>query len=155
MLVTAELINLPNEYRVRPRAAPPDNRFFRRLPRRLAVISSYFNPCGYTSLTDNYHRFAHEMHENGVPLYTAELAFGDQPFALDGQPNVTRFRARDVMWHKERLLRWRWGQSLDLSAYPPHRAKTEGRTSPLFRPPCRPPKMPVAYQIPLPPRLMS
>jgi hypothetical protein len=96
--------DLPNELQVRPRAAPPDNPFFRPLPGGLAVITCYFNPCGYTSLRDNYRRFADGIHDRGVPLYTAELAFGERPFALDGEPNLSRFRARDVMWHKERLL---------------------------------------------------
>lgn len=89
---------------LRPRDAPPDGRFTRELPGGLAVMTCYFNPCGYVSLRENYRRFAREMAVAGVPLYTAELAFEGQAFALDEQPRVRRFRARDVMWHKERLL---------------------------------------------------
>jgi hypothetical protein len=90
--------------RLRPREAPPDGRFVRELPGRLAAFTCYFNPCDYVSLKRNYRRFARGMAEQGVPLYTAELAFEGQPFALEGDERTRRFRARDVMWHKERLL---------------------------------------------------
>ena len=94
----------PRSPEIRPQSAPSDLPLLQRLPGRLAAVTSYFNPCGYRSLRQNYRRFAQGMHAQGVPLYTAELAFGDKPFVLDGGPYVRQFRARDVLWHKERLL---------------------------------------------------
>lgn len=40
-----------------------------------------------------------------IPLYVAELVFGEHPFVTPSPPaNVTRMRGRDILWHKERLL---------------------------------------------------
>lgn len=44
------------------------------------------------------------MERSGVPLFIGECAFGDEAFELDPSPGVFQFRARDVMWQKERLL---------------------------------------------------
>ena len=89
---------------IHPRATPPHQPFSHPLPGRLAVLTCFFNPCGYRSLRRNYERFASDMEMQGVPLYTAELAFGEDPFVLGDRLNVQRYRARDVLWHKERLL---------------------------------------------------
>lgn len=86
------------------RTAPPDKRFCRILKGQLAAITSYFNPCGYLSLKRNYVRFAEAIRRLGVPLFTAELAFGNAPYFLAPSPTVVQFRTTDVLWHKERLL---------------------------------------------------
>jgi hypothetical protein len=85
---------------IRPRSAPPDS----HRVTRLAVITSYFNVCGYQSTLRNYLRFAEALEEQGVPLFTAELAFGATPFTLPQSPHLHRFRSPHVLWHKERLL---------------------------------------------------
>jgi len=86
-------------YAGRPRRAPPAP-----LQQRLAVVTSYFNPCNYRSLRRNYLRFAADMRRQRVPLFTVELAFRDQPFMLRSGSRQVQVRATDVMWQKERLL---------------------------------------------------
>ena len=44
------------------------------------------------------------MREQGVPLYTIELAFDDAPFLLAPADSVVQRRTTHVLWHKERLL---------------------------------------------------
>ncbi len=44
------------------------------------------------------------MRRQGVPLFLAELTFNDGEFVVPSKEQVFRFRGRDVMWHKERLL---------------------------------------------------
>src|SRR5690606_11967644 len=56
---------------------------------RLAVLTTYFNPCGYRRLLENYHRFAAGMAAVEAELWTIELAFDDDPFAID-DPHVIR-----------------------------------------------------------------
>lgn len=70
----------------------------------LAAVCCYFNPCHYRNRYKTYGQFAARIHAAKVPLLTVELALGDDPFELDGYPNVLRVRAKDVLWHKERLL---------------------------------------------------
>lgn len=83
----------------RPRPAPP-----MRGRERLAVVTSYFNPCGYRSLRRNYQRFAQDMQDQRAALFTIELAHRDQAFLLQPSATVVQVRANDVMWQKERLL---------------------------------------------------
>ena len=86
-------------------AFPPESiSQYQSLPGRLAVITCYFNPCGYQSLKRNYLRFAAGMRERQIPLYTIELAFGDQPFFLKPAERVIQVRSGDVLWQKERML---------------------------------------------------
>jgi len=44
------------------------------------------------------------MRSGNYPLFLAELAIGDQDFSLPAMDGLFRFRGRDVLWHKERLL---------------------------------------------------
>lgn len=69
---------------------------------RLWSIAAYFNPCGYESRRENYHRFRERLQ---TPLVTVELAF-DGAFELGpGAADVlVRRRGGSVMWQKERLL---------------------------------------------------
>jgi hypothetical protein len=76
----------------------------RSLPGRMAVVTCYFNPCGYRSLKTNYLRFAAGLRERRIALYTMELAFGDQPFFLEPGEGICQVRAEDVLWQKERML---------------------------------------------------
>ena len=87
-----------------PPAAPPDRRFLKQLPGRLAAVTCLFNPCGYASQRRNYQRFAAGLKRQGVPLYVAELAFDDRSFFLAPGPTVLQLRTDTVLWHKERLL---------------------------------------------------
>ncbi|HEY8503348.1 MAG TPA: hypothetical protein VIL46_02120, partial [Gemmataceae bacterium] len=73
------------------------------LPGKLAVLTAYFNPAGSSALRRNYERFAAAIGEQGGELWTAEVAFGEAPFELNG-PRVLRLRAADVLWHKEAAL---------------------------------------------------
>ena len=70
----------------------------------MAVVTCFFNPCGYLATSRNYRRFCRGLQASGYPLYTIECAFGDAPFTLPAGPNVLQVRTRDVMWHKEGLL---------------------------------------------------
>jgi hypothetical protein len=75
--------------------------------RRLAVITSYFNPQGYRRIRENFVRFAAGMAEAGAELWTIELAFDEDPFELPATPHTVRVRgtrARHLLWQKERLL---------------------------------------------------
>ncbi len=73
----------------------------------LAVIASYFNPCGYQSRKKNLDIFLQHLKRDRIHLFLAELAFPSQEFVVSScDPDVTtfRFRAESVLWHKERLL---------------------------------------------------
>ena len=76
-----------------------------RLPGRLIVITSYFNPCGFERRRTNYDRFAQGLASQGVELWTIELSF-DGRFELPEGPRRFRVRgaSRNLMWQKERLL---------------------------------------------------
>jgi hypothetical protein len=74
-------------------------------PPGLAAVTCLFNPCGYRALPSNLHRFRESFAASGVPLLIVELAIGDQVHcAGPGYGEVLKLRARDIMWHKERLL---------------------------------------------------
>jgi hypothetical protein len=70
----------------------------------LAVITSYFNPCGYAKPLENYRRFAQGIKQSGVPLYTIELAFDDAPFQTDAKFQIRGSSELHQLWQKERLL---------------------------------------------------
>lgn len=75
--------------------------------KRLVAITTYFNPCGYRRLGDNYARFAAGISQAGVSLWTAEMALDDDPFQLPESPQTLRIRGcreRHQLWQKERLL---------------------------------------------------
>jgi len=70
----------------------------------LAVVTGYFNSHHYNSKRRAFDRFADSMERSGIPLFVGECAFGDSPFELEKSASVFRFRTRDVLWQKERLL---------------------------------------------------
>lgn len=68
-------------------------------PDRLAVITTYFNPCGYRNIERNYFEFRERL---GVPVLTMELSF-DGRFVIEDAVRI-RGDARNLLWQKERLL---------------------------------------------------
>lgn len=72
----------------------------------LGVVTSYFNPCGFRGRRDNFERFAEPIRAAGIPLVIVEACFegDDDAAALPAHYETLRIKARDVMWHKERLL---------------------------------------------------
>ncbi|NVZ62964.1 hypothetical protein HX867_12805 [Pseudomonas gingeri] len=70
----------------------------------LVVITTYFNPCGYSSRRHNYDLFIAGMRRAGVTCITVECAFGEEPFELPASLDVIQVRARTLLWQKERLL---------------------------------------------------
>lgn len=70
----------------------------------LAVITTYFNPCRYTTRRKNYDLFMADMAKAGVLCLTVECTFMDQDYELPDSPDVIRVRANTLLWQKERLL---------------------------------------------------
>ncbi|MGE0702592.1 MAG: hypothetical protein AB7F99_13570 [Vicinamibacterales bacterium] len=68
----------------------------------LWAVSTHFNPCHYQQRLRNHRVFRERL---GVPLLTVELSC-DGIFELDAgdADRLLRFRTRDVLWQKERLL---------------------------------------------------
>lgn len=71
---------------------------------QLTVITTYFNPCGYTSRRRNYDLFMEDMRKTGVNCITIECAFGSEPFELPNSLDVIKVRSQTLLWQKERLL---------------------------------------------------
>jgi hypothetical protein len=71
----------------------------------LAVVTTYFNPCGYRSRRSNYEAFNEVCRKGGAELFTIECVFPEhQRFDLDPDPRVIQLRASSVLWQKERLI---------------------------------------------------
>lgn len=83
---------------------PPDTRYLQPSRRHLAVLSCFFNPCGYQAPLRNFKAFQEHLAAQCVPLYILELAIGEQPFVLPPGPNVVQRRSESILFHKERLL---------------------------------------------------
>jgi hypothetical protein len=82
-------------------AAPP------RTIGKLAVITTHYNPCGFRRPRENYDRFAAGIAAAGIPLWTVELAYDDDPFHLPASDTTLQLRGsrqRHLLWQKERLL---------------------------------------------------
>lgn len=72
----------------------------------LAIITCYFNPCGYESRQQNYLQFAARLARQGVELWVIEAILpGQRPWIAPG-PRVVHveFPKDDWLWQKERLL---------------------------------------------------
>lgn len=96
-------------------------------PRELHVVAVYSNPMQWRSRPANWQRFEAGMLAAGVDLTTVELEYGHRPFQLPERPGVRRIRVRgrDILWHKENLIRigfdrltgagidWRYGAAID------------------------------------------
>lgn len=71
----------------------------------LAVISSYFNPNRCHHRIENYRRFREELQKQSVPLYTFELAIGDQEYEIEPEDeHLIQARTDCLMFQKERTL---------------------------------------------------
>lgn len=71
---------------------------------KLAVITTYFNPCRYVTRRKNYDLFMAGMRKAGVLCLTVECAFDNQEFELSPSHDVIQLRANTLLWQKERLL---------------------------------------------------
>lgn len=72
-------------------------------PNRLAIITSFYNPCNYTNLKYNYSVFAKHIRQFG-DLFPIELSFDGSFFIED--PNVIQVTgsSHNCLWQKESLL---------------------------------------------------
>lgn len=72
----------------------------------LYVITTISNPLGYASRYKRYQEFCRHIENSGAVLYTVELAFGDQPFAvtIEGNPRHVQLRSPHQIWYKENLI---------------------------------------------------
>lgn len=70
----------------------------------LGVLTTYFNPCRYSTRRRNYDLFMAGMRQARVQCITVECAFGDDPFELPPALDVIQVRADTLLWQKERLL---------------------------------------------------
>lgn len=72
----------------------------------IAVIACHFNPAGFRRPVENLGAFLDWAHGLRLPLYIAELAFGEAPFALaSGSSHVLSLRAgpEGILFQKEAL----------------------------------------------------
>lgn len=102
----APVLSSPTPPAVRPSVVKPPEPPKRRIfdPRAdIAVITCFFNPCGFKALRRNYDRFARELEKQGAPLYTVEaVAPGSQP-SISGR-NVIHVESSSSFFVKENLL---------------------------------------------------
>ena len=87
-----------------PRKAPP-------VQNHLAVVTCYFNPCGFKTRRENFDRFYAAAQSQGADIYVieaAECATGSASDPLyelpDDLPNLHRVQFASRLWQKERLL---------------------------------------------------
>ena len=77
------------------------------LPRAtdLAVITCYFNWCGFVTPTRNFHRFLREMKNKNIPMYGVELSLTDK-FETKGIRGWTQLKVKkeNVCFQKEACL---------------------------------------------------
>lgn len=69
----------------------------------LAVITTYFNPCGYRKRRENLEIFMDTMRRSGIMCVTVECAFNGRPFDLPNSLDVIQVHGASL-WQKERLL---------------------------------------------------
>lgn len=70
-------------------------------------LTTLFNPRRARSRIQNYREFRRRSREQGLPLLTVELAFGDAEFELvpgEDAEILLQLRSASVLWQKERLL---------------------------------------------------
>ena len=69
-----------------------------------AVITCFFNPCGFKQTFKNYLIFKEYILSLNYPVYTLELTFGDKEHQTVKDEYTFQIRTNDILWHKERLL---------------------------------------------------
>jgi len=72
----------------------------------LCAVTTIYNPANYNSRFKLYEEFRKRIKESGVPLYTVELATGDQEFSVTDKtdPYNIQVRSEHEMWYKENLV---------------------------------------------------
>lgn len=72
----------------------------------LFVLTMLQNPLRWTNRYRNYWAFERAMQAGGATLYTAEIAYGDRPFAItsSGNPQHLQLRTEHEIWLKENAL---------------------------------------------------
>jgi predicted glycosyltransferase involved in capsule biosynthesis len=68
------------------------------------IISCYFNSNNYVSRRRNFDVFYQQLRRSNVNYLIAECAFGDEKFDLPNDERILRFRSKNKLWQKERLL---------------------------------------------------
>lgn len=71
---------------------------------KLAVVTTYYNPCRYKTRRENYDVFKSHMADSGVYCLTVECVFGDEKPELPASEDVLHLTAQSTLWQKERLL---------------------------------------------------
>lgn len=70
---------------------------------KLAVVTSFFNPCNYTNIYNNYLIFASNIQTN-ADLFTIELSFNNR-FAINSENTIhINGTSKNICWQKEALL---------------------------------------------------
>jgi hypothetical protein len=70
----------------------------------LWLISCYYNPNQYLSITNNFNRFIGSVENANLNYLIVECTFGEQDFILPKSRHIIKVRTSDVLWQKERLL---------------------------------------------------
>ncbi|MET1410921.1 hypothetical protein ABVF61_01570 [Roseibium sp. HPY-6] len=71
----------------------------------LCVIACYYDPLGNDWQLKNFLIFQEELRRSQIPLFVAELIFGDGSSRLDGKvENLYAVHTASLLWQKERLL---------------------------------------------------
>lgn len=88
------------------------NIFSRKRLNKLAVITSFFNPCNYTNINKNYLEFSFHI-KKFADLFPVELSFNDNFFIQDKNAIRIKGNQNNILWQKEALL------NIALSHVPP------------------------------------
>lgn len=67
----------------------------------LAVVTCFFNPCGYARPIENYFRFRQSL--GSIPVFTVELSFSGQ-FVIPDSMRINACPDYQLLWQKERIL---------------------------------------------------
>jgi hypothetical protein len=70
------------------------------------AVTTIYNPGNYNSRSRLYGDFRKRVEESGLPLYTVELATGDQEFSVthSSDPYNIQLRSEHELWYKENLV---------------------------------------------------
>lgn len=71
-----------------------------------ALLLSHYNPCGYIQPRRNLMRCLRQLAAEGLPVFVAELAYGEEPFFIPASPQTLQLRTskENILWSKENLL---------------------------------------------------
>lgn len=71
---------------------------------KLAVVTTYYNPCRFRRRKQNYDTFIAHMRQFGVKVITVECTFADEKPELQAVDGVIHLTSSSLLWQKERLL---------------------------------------------------